>query len=113
MGVDCSASFGFGVKLSTSEIEEILEKLGVEYDHDEPQEELCDKYGLQYAEVGSYYSGNVSYVVGPAIHHNSDISGYQLPKIEVDFNAFERFKNLLKDADIDKTPAWVNDVLWY
>jgi hypothetical protein len=110
---DCSASLGFGVRLSTSEIEDILEKLGVEYDHDEPQEELCKQYGLQYVEVGSWYSGYVDYIVGPSLHRHSDVNGDYLPKIEVDANGFERFKKMLNDSGIEKEPAWVFETLWY
>ena len=46
MGVDCRSVSGFGLLLTHDELDAALEKLGITFDHDEPEYELSEHYGL-------------------------------------------------------------------
>lgn len=118
MGVDCSAKLAFGVKLSVSEIEEALEKLGVEYEHDEPEYELADRYKLDCTEVGSSYSNDgLHYVIGPEFDFNSDFGGPDANAfIQAKLDGCHSLKQMiheLGELGMNHDPDWYLETLWW
>jgi hypothetical protein len=124
MGVDCSAKLAFGVALTSEEVEEVLSCLGVEYEHDEPEFELADKYGLNVETIGSHYSGHVRHIIGPNLNFDSNFGGADADaSVNADMKGCWGLKKLLKDLSehdgedapewSHRDPKWHVDTLWW
>ena len=102
MSVDHRAVFGFGVLLNEAECRALLDKLGVEYTHDEPWEELAAKYELQCQPVGCYYRPDVWYLIGPKYKSHVEFGGpNSVAQMTADMDGCYALKEMLSETELE------------
>ncbi|MHA2067335.1 MAG: hypothetical protein ACXABY_23450, partial [Candidatus Thorarchaeota archaeon] len=84
--------FGFGILLSKGRCEQILDKLGIEWEYDTGHV-LAEKYGLQCQETGSWPDvaddpcNAISYLIGPKHKSHVEFGGpNSVAQINIDIN---------------------------
>jgi len=109
MGVDYSASSGYGFVLtSDDDWEAMAEKLGVAYEDDDYDilEALCSKYQVDYATAGDSYSGEVQYLIGDVrTTHIYDFESSDftfLTKDDFDTSLHLKLKDILSILGLDR-----------
>ena len=109
MGIDYSASSGYGFVLKNDEDWEAMAgKLGVAYEGDDYEvlEALCSKYQVDYATAGDSYSGEVQYLIGDV--RTSHIYDFQesdfmfLKKDDFNVDMFLKLEEILSTLELDR-----------
>jgi hypothetical protein len=114
MGLECTAVFGFGVILTEAECDQVLAKLGIEYDHSEPWEELAAKYGLKVQHLGNALSGDMYYLIGPSHSPDVEFGGpNSYAAMYADMDGCYGLAQMLQESELEQDPGWHLNTLWH
>jgi len=109
MGVDFATVTGFGFVLSRDELEACLRKLGIEWDHDEPEYELEEHYHVRVSHCGSAYVENgIRY-----LFHAEESRNAETGTTTVDQDHVAALKRMIEECGLDKTVAFQEEEYVY
>jgi hypothetical protein len=109
VGVECRAVSGFGILIPQEKIEAALNKLGIEWNHDEPYLELSDHYGLPEPDrIGSCYSGKIDYLFFAKQVRDPDTGSTVSNPEQV-----AALKRMNEECGFEQKPAFHEGELWY
>lgn len=109
MSVDHATVRGFGFVLTRDEVEASLRKLGIEWDHDEPEIELQDRYDICVRHCGSHYvEDGVNF-----LYHAAETRDPETGSTAVDQGQVASLKRMASECGLDKTVGFREEDYWY